>query len=232
MIGLIPCAGRAERLHGLPKFLLPLPGGFLLRDLLHTFEAGDLDVIIISNEDNGDLLNRYINEQRWNTVHVASMVVQTQTMVQTLLNQSFLAKKTQNVLMAMPDTYWTPEPDLFPQMAQMLDVSDVVLAVWRIRDSQRGKLGMVDLDGVDVRGIEDKNPFSPLEFAWGAMAWRPTFWDYMKPEHQHLGIAVNAAIADGKIVRAVIAEGNYYDCGTFEGYAELCRDLTRENERT
>lgn len=231
MIGLIPCAGRAERLHGLPKYLLPLPDGYLLKNICDLMQKTCREVVVLGSQVNREFLRQYMptDIRKWPPPIACLPVFDTRSMVETILTiENLEARDSNDFLMAMPDTYWTPEPDLFPQMAQLLDVSDVVLAVWQFRDSQRGHLGAVDLDGTTVREVVDKDPFSPHQFFWGAMAWKPGFWDYMKPEQTHLGIAVNSAIADGLHVRAVIAEGQYYDCGIWSCYAELCRALTEK----
>lgn len=226
--GLIPCAGKSERLHGLPKYLLPLPDGYLLKNVTSQMDRFGLSIRIGTSYISNELLQQYMPTD-WlklvgNTISMCSTLL-------TLVWSDLINDKASSVVMVMPDSYWTPQADLFAQMVKMLEVSDLVLACWKQRESQRGLLGTVDLDGSDVREVVDKNANSPHSFVWGALAWRPIFWNYVKPEHPHLGIAMNAAISAGLHARAVFAEGDYYDCGTFAGYAELVKDLTEEKLR-
>ena len=226
IVGLIPCAGKAERLHGLPKYLLPLPDGYLLKNHQTRMLDAGIGIVGIALRPESIGMPHIVTGQI-----LREMVVRRGlTMVDTLLECRWWAE-SDNVLMVMADTYFTPQPDLFNQMEKMLDSADVVLAVWQFQDTQRGKFGAVDLDGCDVREVVDKDPLSPHQFFWGAVAWKPTFWEYMKPEHAHLGIAINSAIAAGMRVRAVFADGSYFDCGTFEGYSELVMHLAKEGNR-
>jgi len=137
----------------------------------------------------------------------------------------------ENVLFGMPDTYIEDET-CFPKLSVALaDGADVAVALFLPRPNQHLKAGMCTVLGNQVQEVMDK-PINKLHFThlWGAMAWKPVFWDLLQPEYPHVGYALPHAIRKGLDVRAVKCEGQYWDCGDFNEYAELVTKLHERKE--
>jgi dTDP-glucose pyrophosphorylase len=222
MIGLIPAAGQATRIHGLPKFLLPVPEGHLLGLVCQRMtEAGVGEVQIGTGDANFALVCRCAPS------NAGVYVVNSATMSETLLAARRYINIDQNILFAMPDTYWTDEQALAKLAVYVSEFgADVAVGAWRIRPDQRGKLGQLDMRGGRVTRVIDKNPTCPSEWAWGAIAWRPAFWQFIRPDMPHVGYALQPAIDAGLNVRAVPMTGSYFDCGTPQLYFACIREQT------
>ena len=223
-VGIIPAAGKATRLHGLPKYLLPVPGGYLLQQMA---DRMGVQCFIGANADNYDLIDAY---KRPGDV---AYLVASRSMPETILAVEKYTG-TDNVLVGMPDTYWS-DRSVYGAMARRLDEGAVcTVAMFAVSAEQAARLGMCEVnywcclpgDWSQVMRIDDKNPASKLKFAWGALGWQPEFWQYIKPEDAHMGIALQRAIDDGVEVQGYLARGQYYDCGIPEDYFRRIRELT------
>lgn len=142
-------------------------------------------------------------------------------------------------LMLMGDTYFFVNTyDRLPtltgyvkQMQTLLQEDEKTIAtllLFPIRSEQVGKLGQVDFDAdtKDVRAIVDKTVDCPLQYAWGAMMFKPQFYDYVVADEPHLGYAIMPAIRAGWKVKVVAADAcEYYDCGTLHEYIGLLKRL-------
>lgn len=215
VVGLLPAAGAASRISGLPKYLLPCPGGFLLDRLACAMAgAGVRDIYIGANRYNVGLIETYAPPA------CQTYLVQSKNMRGTLM-EAGRWHASRPALMAMPDTYY-PDLDIFARMLTALDTADVVLGLWRTRPEQRPHLDMCEIDS-DFRVLRvDKKPAeTALQFAWGAIAWRAPFWFVMDKSQMDIGDCVNDAIQGGLRVKAVLAVGPYWDCGTPEEYFKL-----------
>ncbi len=223
MIGLIPAAGHATRINGLPKFLLPLPGDTYLLDVLRRRMAAHTSSLIIGvNSRNAHLIDRYA--QHYAYIHECN----TATMSETLLSmRSFCGNR--DILFGMPDSYWFDDI-AYPRLAH--DINDgamVSVALFEARPEQRAHIGMCDVrfedDELFVTQVVDKPGETKLHLAWGAMAWCAGFWQYVKPGDPHVGYGVQRALDAGVKVRGYLAYGGYYDCGTPDGYFDLVETL-------
>jgi UTP-glucose-1-phosphate uridylyltransferase len=228
IVGLIPAAGKAERIDGLPKFLLPSKDGFLLEELCDRMLAGGAEQILIgANPENRAIIERYAPKE------AVVYSVNTSNMSQTLLAaRTWCGDRT--VLFGMPDTYWTPKY-IFDGMLSRLDKLPVIAACWQARDDQLiGKLGMVRIENkfLDksfemqvpvISDVVDKPNRVIYKSVWGALAWKPEFWDCVQPGDAHIGYAMQRALARQMIVGAAMQPGSYWDCGTRAEYFRLAR---------
>lgn len=229
MIGILPAAGNATRIHGLPKFLLPIPDGYLLKRNIELMRwAKPRYVLVGSNPRNTGQISDYIDGNA--RVYCAENY---ETMTQTVLSATRkLLSTSENVghsiLFGLPDTY-VEDDQCYAKLAAALADCDVAVATFGIREGQHIQGGMCRvLKNGSVMGVEDKpSRFSELSpYIWGALAWKPTFWQYLKPDMPHVGYALMPAIEDGLEVKAHYMDGGFWDCGTFERYAELIRTIT------
>ena len=221
-IGLLPAAGKATRIGGIPKWLLPVPEGTLLDVHCQRMRlAGVSHVLIAAGEHNRDLLLQ----------HAPANAIVYEGRSRTMAEDVLLARAhtgDNDVLFGMPDTYFG-ESLLYDIMRKSHYDADVVLALWRTQDDQRGKLGQVAVnDDGYVTDVVDKSLTCPYPWAWGAMLWNPVFWDYIKPDMPHVGYALMPAIKAGLRIKARFVYGEYTDCGTPEAYWRLCSTFVKE----
>ena len=230
LVGIIPAAGVAERIDGLPKYLLPVKEGYLLGVLCERMnEAGATDLLIGANPNNRNLLEHYAP---------ANALVYTKfskTMSETVLAAQPWCGKA-NVLFGMPDSWWSNQGGYRWLAEELSEELPCCVAVWKARESQRGKLGMVMTQAKWIEGwqrqiqeviaVKDKpGPTNSFRDLWGAMAWHPRFWEFIRPEDPHVGYAIERAVGSGVTVRAVSMNGEYWDCGTRDSYFELIRSF-------
>lgn len=220
----IPAAGQATRIHGLPKFLLPLweAEQNLLALLLAKMRRGftekvPLAVMVATRPSHCHML--------YSSLDTSSHLIakKTSTMSETVHSLMPLVG-SRRVLFGMPDTYFDDQ-DCFVKLQEALDSgSDVALGVWKMRLDQRGKLGQVAIGPDDeVVDIVDKTEDCPLEWVWGVIAFKTGFWQFIDPMTSHIGYALKPAIDAGLKVTAVRMSGEYYDCGTPSEYLALIR---------
>lgn len=225
MIAIIPAGGKALRIDGIPKMLLPAPsGGTLMSVLLDRMTAAaPRKIVIAATNGNKRMLRAYADRA---TLFDAI----TPTMTHAVLLARDDLHMGENTLFGMPDTWWSNE-DLFIRLSRLLNSptsADVAVALWRCRDNQRGQGGQAEIMGNRVVSVVDKDPTCQHRFIWGALAWKPAFWDYLDATMPHVGYGLQPAIDAGLDVRAVVMDGDYYDCGTAERYFECVRANTGE----
>lgn len=222
MIGILPAAGKAERMHGLPKFLLPIPDGYLLQRHIGMMRKACNSIYIGANQYNRPMLHKYSDEA---SVYLAEPC---DTMSETVLSAKYLGRGT-NTLFGMPDTY-IEDDQCYAKLAQALeDGADVAVARFHTRPEQRSKLGMLRLErGHKVIEVIDKPAETDLVFAWGALAWKPQFWEFLRPEDPHIGYALPRAIEANLRVWVSPMRGDFWDCGTPDEYFDLITHLHTE----
>ena len=227
MIGILPAAGSATRIHGLPKCLLPVGDTYLIKwhvDHMHPVCGSPL---IGTNEDNylSFLRNLFIGS-------IPYIAADHRTMSYTVKSanpyiQSY-GRPNENVLFGMPDTYFDDDQTYSKLATAINGDCDVAVAIFRARHDQHTKAGMVRTKYGKVIEVVDKPETTDMVWLWGALAWKPAFWEYINGSDPHIGYALPRAIAAGLDVRAIRCDGNYWDCGTSAEYYELIRHLEGE----
>lgn len=224
MIGLIPAAGHAERLHGLPKFLLPIGDSYLLDILVRRMQAAGISRILVgANSENFDLVCRYAPDC---TVYC----VDSQTMSETVLAAREYFDVDEDVYFGMPDTYWPMDGD-FRALGNHLFGAQIAVGLWYTDPVDRPKRGMCEIDGWQVRQVVDKPAATELSEGWGILAWKPDFWRFIAPDMPHVGYALQGAIDAGLQVDAVRLGGKFWDCGTLDEYHDCLHALRDERIR-
>lgn len=223
MIGLLPAAGRATRIGGLPKWLLPVPEGSLLNLHVQRLQAaGATKVYIGAGYHNSGLLYQYA------PAGTETYLVNSKSMPETVKAAGAHLDTNEPVILAMPDTYWTDATILSRLAAALLDDTSTIAgaALWEVNAVQARKLGVCAVGSDRITAVIDKSETTDLRRAWGVLAWRKAFWQYIAPGDAHMGVALQRAIDAGKTVCAVYAAGPYYDCGTTDDYFQCIRELT------
>lgn len=221
MIGILPCAGLASRIDGLPKFILPAPGGYLLNNHRNLMSIGGCNHVIIgSSPGNMNTLERYAPGL---LVYLAEHYA---TMTQTVLSgRKYTADH--DILFGMADTYFEDIETYVKLADKIAEGADVAVALFQVRTGQHLQGGMCRVYKERVIEVVDKPDETDIQWIWGALAWRPVFWQYLRPDEPHVGFALPRAIAKLK-VQAVICDGNFWDCGTPERYFEMIAHLQAE----
>jgi dTDP-glucose pyrophosphorylase len=212
MIGIIPAAGQADRMFGLPKMLLPTPRGVLIDVLVERMQPVCSHLYTGTRSGiYGMLAGRLATDTH--TVYLANTATMSQTVAQA---ERYAAD--QPVVFGMPDTLFEDEA-AFSKLAATIEAgADVAIGVFRVRPGQHRRGGMVDVNGDRVRAVIDKPASSGLAWIWGVLAWSPVFWPLIDPRTPHVGYALPRAIELGLDVRPVMLNGPYWDCGTPDEY--------------
>lgn len=214
MIGIIPAAGRATRIHGIPKMLLPTPEGTLITTLIERMRPMG-QIIVGTRPQNYEALAGMCNALVFRC--------ETQTMSETVLHARQYMRDDEYVAFGMPDTYFEDGSAFAKLYAELKAGADVAVGVFETRPEQRRKLGMVEMTpGDEVVRVLEKPEKTDLRWAWGVLAWKPRFWQYIYPADPHVGYALPRALASETLdIRAVRMEGGYWDCGTPGEYFDM-----------
>lgn len=216
MDGIVPAAGLATRMRGIPKFLLPCDRSYTtllenhLRELLQVCET-----IWIPTRPELVLLLDSLGIAK-DRVVVLPMV--TSNMTETVQRVLSITSASHFQLI-MPDTFFLGETP-YKKLHREPTMAD--LACWKIRDEQKGKLGQV-LVGDDgfVLDMKDKDPNCNYSISWGSLTFSRNLEPYLKDSDPHIGYAVAHALNDGHGITAQTISGQYFDCGTPDEYLSM-----------
>lgn len=239
LVGLIPAAGKGTRLNlPYPKELYPIirenrykPLAQFVVENLTT--AGTTDIVFVINETKHQLIGYFGSGRRFgcqfsyavqepNNDHNGS----TSPGLAHALDSGYHLVSGKTVLFGMADTIMQPK-EVFRCLIDAASPTDqVILGLFDVTRPQ--KFGMVDFapDG-RVHRIVDKPTQTDLRYAWGCIAWRPAFSEYLHCAVNQQNIAdfariMNDAIGQGMPFRAVVVPGGQYaDLGTYEEINEL-----------
>jgi choline kinase len=213
---IIPAAGLATRMKGIPKFLLPcdeLYTSLIERHLNNLI--GIVDTIWIPTRPELVMLFESLGISR---DKVVILPVVTENMSQTVSRVMQISSADRFGLF-MPDTYYLGD---LPYEALSKSSSFVQLACWKIRDEQKGKLGQVQLNDKNlVVDMQDKNQNCEYEYSWGAMSFSKQLYRYLNLSEPHIGYAVSSAVKAKENVEATVINGDYFDCGTPTDYLQM-----------
>lgn len=221
-ICIIPICGYASRIGNVPKFMLPIENdNSLIKNTVTQCKNSFFKCSIITTPDHGTMIYNYLARHSL-LENVNITITETKTMSETVLK----GKNDKNVTysLLMPDTYFE-DKDVLKKMNhtyQLYDC-DVVVAIFKIRKEQVGKLGQVSFDDENnLLDVVDKDSQCRHEWAWGSILWNYKFFHYMDEKESHIGYALPKIIQDPNInVKVCKLEGNYYDCGTIKEYSDL-----------
>jgi len=220
IIGLLPCAGTASRLHNLPKFMLPLKDtkGCLLTRWIDLLLLNDCNKIIIGASDHTVEFIKQVVKNHFDNIKdkiFIKLVGKTKTMNETVI-KCLENEKFNFVIMGMPDTV---VENISTKMIQNTEI-DVGVNLWNIRETQLGKIGQCKIDDKYVIDIIDKNKECEYNYGWGVVVFKQSFMKYMIKEDLHTGYAMQRFLSDNQKITYDILNGLYFDCGTVGGYKE------------
>ena len=225
MDAILPAAGLATRMRGLPKFLLPCSTDYttlLERHITSLLEVCERVWIAVRPETAALVDILQIAQDR-----VIMVNLRTETMSETVLKVIGLSM-AESFVVVMPDTYFLDEQpyEYLGNLEQGMRV-----AAWNIREDQIGKLGQIELDinSSKVISSKDKDPTCDYPFAWGAVAFDRSVSEHIDPASPHIGFIIPEVIRSGKKISAKVMEGSYFDCGTPREYFAMLAEVTMED---
>jgi CTP:molybdopterin cytidylyltransferase MocA len=220
-IGLLPAAGTATRMNGLPKFLLPISEQQqCLLDYHVALMAPHVDRIIIPTRSEWvSLLHSF---EFGPQVEVTAMA--TRTMAETV-KRSLDCVDYDTCVLGMPDTYFVGG-NPYQELAQEPQ-ADVSLKVFTTRPEQAGRVGSV-LVGPHhvVSDHADKEPERDFGAHWGVIEFSREVEAFLSPEATTGGYLISEALDRGMDVRGYLAGYPYFDCGTFAEYVQCLTFLS------
>lgn len=223
-IGILPAAGQASRLRGLPKFLLPLPGvdGTLLEHHLRLMSHHVDRVLIPTRPEWKKVLEGF---ELPKNVLVSSMETDTlsQTIREALEREHFV-----HCLLGLPDTVFL-EGNPYDALAAHSKSDDLVLACFDTQDSQRGNLGSVKLSAEGkVLDHADKDLARDWGKHWGAMRFSQKIIGELPSQSPTVGVLISSCLAAKIPVAGFVHSSEYFDCGTVSEYARALVSLEQK----
>ncbi len=220
---IIPAAGSATRIGGLPKYLLPM--GKQARPLLffHIKMALNCNFPVLVGVHPS--MFEFVAElcSSWKFSDVKIIAIHSQTMTETCIRMAIDLPDTATVSISMPDTFFTEmnNIEIFTILAELQEKVPS-LALWKIQTSQIGKLGQVEIDASanKIVRIVDKDLSCTFESSWGMIALPLSILRTFSILDPAIGMSLEKLISVGSSLNYLEIPGKYFDCGTIVEYRE------------
>jgi glucose-1-phosphate thymidylyltransferase len=249
--GIIPAAGMATRLSGLPfsKELYPIgvkqgQVNVASSHLLDSLDRAEIDQLHMVIRDGKWDIPAYFGSKYKDSLPISYHVAEYGYGVPFTVNQAYPFVRGMHVMLGFPDILFYPE-DAYAQMKKVLidQPYPVVLGLFPV--SNPSKYDMVVTNEEDViEQVVIKPAEGDFHYAWITAAWKPEFSDFLnefiddalktKTEAElmhtelHFGHVIIAAIEAGMKVKGLIfASGRSLDIGTpqdLNTYARFLND--------
>jgi len=219
IIGIIPACGNATRMGGIAKFNLKIPKSN--ETLISWHVKSQLNycdkVIILIKKEHEESLNMYKDNNK-----IIILIEQTSSMSETILKatEKFYADE---YVVGMPDTFVIGD-NPYKQIITNNINSDLNIGVFKIKNSQKGKLGQISIINGLVVDCVDKDIKCNYEYSWGFLKFNRSILKLIDRKTSHIGYVINPAIKEKLLVTASIVDGEYFDCGTQDEYKELLKN--------
>jgi glucose-1-phosphate thymidylyltransferase len=246
LVGVVPAAGRAERLGRLPwsKEVLPVavgtvgvsrfdtPAALLLRQLAL---AGVGRAFVVLDEDKWDIA-RCLGDGRDLGLDLAYLTISRSPSTPATVDRAFAHVREGTVAFGFPDILLRPD-DTFSRLLVQLEATraDVVLGLFPTDRPEQ--VDMVELDESGrVRRIVVKPDQTELELAWLTAIWTPKFTAYLHAfmagrsaprsgRELYVGDVLQAAADDGLHVHgAEFPDAGFRDVGTPDNLLRALRE--------
>jgi glucose-1-phosphate thymidylyltransferase len=214
-VGVIPAAGRAERLQPLPcsKEVYPVGGRPVMDYVVERLRAARCRVIrVVTRPDKKDVIE---HAERLGAEIVAGAP---ETLAASIALGLRGLPAADVVLVGLPDTLWEPIDGFMRLLRELDDATEIALGVFESDEPERSDVVVLADDG-SVRSVHVKEAGPPGNLVWGCFAARvgalAGLGDSPEPGHYFAGLA------DAGTVRAVRLPGRMIDIGTPEALAAL-----------
>lgn len=242
VVGLVPAAGRADRLGALPCSKEIFPVGFrddggarrprpVCEHLLEAFREADVRrAFVLLRKGKWDvpaLLGRGLDPGGADALHLAYLALDATASVPETIDCAFPFVAGHSVALGFPDILFEPR-DAFRRLRERQAESGAPIVLGLFPADRPEKTDMVELDDAGrVRRLVIKQAGTALRFTWSIALWQPELTRYLhdflarrEPSGErelYLGDVLQAAIDDGFAAEAVAFEGgSYLDVGTPE----------------
>ncbi|MBD0291000.1 MAG: NTP transferase domain-containing protein [Thermoleophilia bacterium] len=167
-VGLVPAAGRGERLQPLSgsKEVLEIAGRPVMDYVVERMRAAQpSEIRVVTRPDKDDVVDR--------ARHLGARVIvgTPGSLSESLLLGLAGLDSRRTVLIGLPDSLWQPEDGFAKLVAQLTDGADVVLGLFRSREPERCDVVTVDSEG-RVLSVEPKPQAPRSHLVWGCLAAR------------------------------------------------------------
>ena len=228
-IGLIPCAGTASRIFNLPKFILPLNNinCSLLAFWCKLMIEKNCDYIIIgSSIENKCFVEHIINTQLENikSLILIKIINNSLTMNETIL-QMISDQDYELAIMGIPDSHIDYISNNL--IDKIINDNELIVGtyLWNIRNLQKEKIGLCNIDVKYIIDIIDKNKDCDYNYGWGSIIFKKDFEKFINKDDLHLGYSMKKALSNSIKIPYEIIKGQYWDCGTIDEYKDYMNFL-------
>ena len=219
MDAIIPAAGLATRMRGLPKFLLPCDLDYTT--LIEKHIASLLETCSTVWIPTRPELVMIIDSLGLPRDRVVLLPMQTENMTQTI-KKVVQITSTQHLQLVMPDTFFSGDQP-YRLLSSEPEIAEI--ACWRIREDQKGKLGQVLLEGDRAIDMLDKVSDCDYEYSWGSLTFSRDLLTFAEDSDPHIGYSMKRAIDAKMLISSVKMNGKYFDCGTPREYLTMLQDV-------
>lgn len=229
-IGLIPCCGKANRIFNIPKFILPLKNAnySLLSFWCKLMIEKNCEKIIIGSSLINKPFIEYIIDTQLKDIETnifIKVIENSSTMNETIL-EMIKDEEYDLAIMGMPDTNIDYiSNDLIDKIINN-DEYIIGSYLWNIRNSQKEKIGLCNIDDNYIIDIIDKNKDCSYNYGWGVIIFKKEFSKFINKNEEHLGYSMKLAINNSIKIPYKIIRGLYWDCGTITEYKEYLNSIS------
>lgn len=191
VVGLMPAAGRADRLGALPCSKEIFPVGFrsvdgvhrprpACRCLLEAFRASGIDrAWILLRKGKWDIPALLGSGQKAEP-HLAYLTLDATASVPETLDAAYPFVADCRVALGFPDILFEPE-NAYAQLIKLHDEgqADLVLGLFPTERYEKTDMVELEADGKQVRRLAIKEPDRGLQFTWSIAVWGPRFTQYL-----------------------------------------------------
>jgi hypothetical protein len=210
-IGLLPASGKATRLNGIPKFLLPLEGHNTIINWHVKMMLQVCDEVQICTRANWI---SFLMDMGFPS-NVKFNVIEPSTLSHAL---SEMMLENNKYLFGMPDTWIAnTSENMYEELSK--SEADVTLGAFKCSDFLIGQVGQLNIDDdLNIIDLREKDSSCTYPHMWGSMAFNNI---KLNPSLLYPSMQIMDWIAEGKSVKAVKLQGDYIDAGSFEGLKRL-----------
>lgn len=226
---IIPAAGNASRMKGIPKYLLPV--GIDSKPLIFyhieaALGANISDVLVAISPSMQEYMKDLLKDFS-KSVHLIPIrsISLSDTLVQSY-KLSGLQRENEAVSVSLPDTFNAGFLDqTFAKALVEVRSHSRGLVLWKMVSCQEGKMGQVDLDSKNshAKDIKDKDLTCRYEHIWGAFSILGHDIQKLNIENATVGDDINSMIHSGEKIHCEILKGRFFDCGTILEYFETLK---------
>lgn len=219
MIGIIPAAGRGTRSHiPYPKELLPIKAEndrivTVIEGALQQLANAEVDRAIIVIRPEKQVIADYLGNHRFG-VELIYREQNTMHSREGLPDAVMAGVNLDDIsIMIMGDTYFTAPYAVRDTLGALEKFPKAVASVGTWFTDQPERFGIVTHHKQEVISVEDKpkNLIGRYEH-WGVVAFRPSFWNYLREEIFTFSHALDKAAKNESVVSTSM-HGEYLDFG-------------------